>query len=501
MALRGGRYETLREIASGGMAKVHLGRALGAGGFERLVAIKAMHPHLAGEQEFVDMFLDEARLAARIRHPNVVGTIDVQQDAEGIFLVMEYVEGPPLSAILKERRRVGDRVPIEVSLRIFLDVLAGLQAAHDLAGGDGAPLQLVHRDVSPQNILVGVDGIARITDFGIARAESRLSSTQGNQVKGKVPYMAPEQVQGLPIDRRTDVYAAGAVLWELLTGERLVRGENVAECIRKIMSGPPRSPLEVNPRVAEPLSEACQKALRPSPDERFATAAAFAEAIEQAALVSGITITTIRVVSMLVKDLKLHASPTDLPSSSQIRPPSASSNPSANFASLSIQARSGDGTAAEPESTKLGAVMPSERELKVRRSGALLVAIAGGGVLVGALAVFLVLQRSFAPSGRPFAASAPTDATASPAPSSLVAPTGALAEALSAEAPTTAAAPSVLTAAPSSSPSAAPRALVKPASPLPRSNAAAPKTGGPRPPKEKSKPDPRNATSFRPKEL
>lgn len=488
MALRGGRYETLREIASGGMAKVHLGRALGAGGFERLVAIKAMHAHLAGEPEFVDMFLDEARLAARIRHTNVVGTIDVQQDAEGIFLVMEYVEGPALSAILKERRRARGSVPVEVSLRIFLDVLGGLQAAHDLAGGDGEPLQLVHRDVSPQNILVGVDGIARITDFGIARAESRLSTTRGDQVKGKVPYMAPEQIRGLPIDRRTDVYAAGAVLWELLTGERLVRGDNDAERIMNIMTGPSRSPREVNPLVAEPLAEACQKALRASPDERFPTTAAFAEAIEHASLASGITVTTARVVSMFVKDLNLHASPTDLPSSSSVTPDRSvpSAPPSAQATSAALTA-----AASEPSSTQVGAVMPSQREPGARRSSAAIVAIAGGGVLVGALAVFLFSQGAVAPEGRPLTASAPIDATASPAPSSLVAPTATLAAAQSAPAEAAAATPSAATSSPSSSA----------ARPVSRSSTALPKPGGGRAPKVSSKPDPPSATSFRPKEL
>jgi len=193
MTLRLGRYETIRAVASGGMATVHLARALGAGGFERLVAIKVLHPHIQSEPDFVAMFLDEARLAAQVRHPNVVPTIDVSTDP--LFLVMEYVEGPSLHAVQRDLRRQNKVVPLEVALRITLDLLAGLHAAHELTDSSGTLLNFVHRDVSPHNILLGVDGVTRITDFGVARAESRLSSTRGGQVKGKLAYMAPEQVR------------------------------------------------------------------------------------------------------------------------------------------------------------------------------------------------------------------------------------------------------------------------------------------------------------------
>ena len=239
MAVRG-RYELLRAIASGGMATVHLGRALGEGGFERLVAIKVMHAHLADEPEFVAMFLDEGRLAARIRHPNVVGTIDIQQDEQGLFLVMDYVDGPSLQKVLRAvSKKSGGAPPLDVALRVFFDALAGLHAAHELRGGDGEPLHLVHRDVSPQNILLSVDGITKITDFGVARAESRLQTTRAGVVKGKVCYMAPEQIRSEPIDRRADVYAAGALLWELLTGQRLIRGDNDGAMMEQILRGTP----------------------------------------------------------------------------------------------------------------------------------------------------------------------------------------------------------------------------------------------------------------------
>ncbi len=210
---RFGRYEVLADIASGGMAMVYLGRALGAAGFQRLVAIKVMHAQYAHDEDFVAMFMDEARLAAQIRHPNVVATLDLENDADGMYLVMEYVEGDTLVGLLKAITKAGARIPQPIVLRVVVDALAGLHAAHDLLDEHGNPVNLVHRDVSPHNILVGLDGISRITDFGIARAEARLSTTRNGQVKGKLAYMAPEQTLSESVDRRADLFTTGIVLW------------------------------------------------------------------------------------------------------------------------------------------------------------------------------------------------------------------------------------------------------------------------------------------------
>ncbi len=313
MHLRGGRYETIGKIASGGMATVLLARTVSVGGFERLVALKAMHEHLKDEPDFVAMFLDEARLAARIHHPNVVSTLDVDEDEDGIFLVMEYIEGPAVNAIQRALRRSGRRLPLDVMLRIFVDALTGLHAAHEMDGPDGRPLLLVHRDVSPHNILVGVDGIARLTDFGVARAETRLSSTIAGQIKGKVAFMAPEQLDHRPIDRRADVYSAGVVLWELLTGQRMMSGETDGSLINDVLHGVRRSPREVAPDVPPVLEAACMRALERSPEDRFPTAAAFAEAIES----SGLPIASARGVAAFVVNLAVH---TAAPS---LGPPSA----------------------------------------------------------------------------------------------------------------------------------------------------------------------------------
>ena len=304
MSLRAGRYEILRPIATGGMAKVHLGRAVGAGGFERQVAIKTMHPHLAEQGDFVAMFLDEARLSARVHHPNVVATLDVQQDDEGIFLVMEYVDGFALQAILVAAREEALPLPFGLTLRIFLDTLAGLHAAHELTDGGGVPLQVIHRDVSPHNILVGVDGAARITDFGIARAAVRLSSTREGHLKGKMRYMAPEQFGGGELDRRADLYAAGAVLWEMLAGRGLVRGEDEGACLMEIGRLDKESPRASNPDVPEPIAAACLRALCLDPGERYATAAAFAEALEGAAAEAGVVVASPREVSLFVRALQ-----------------------------------------------------------------------------------------------------------------------------------------------------------------------------------------------------
>lgn len=304
--LLGGRYERTCRLASGGMATVYLGRALGVGGFERLVAIKVMHPHLATDREFVAMFLDEARLAARIRHPNVVATLDVQVAGEEAFLVMDYVEGPSLFGIFRKLRDRGERLPLDIALRITLDALAGLHAAHELRDGNGQLLQLVHRDVSPHNVLVGADGVAKLADFGIARAEERISFTSGGQIKGKMMYMPPEQLGSGGIDRRADVYAAAVVLWESLTARRLFRAESDAALAALVLQQEPVSPSDVDATVPRPIGDVCLRALAKNREHRWASAAELADALEQAAKLSGVSIATTRGLARFVEALGAH---------------------------------------------------------------------------------------------------------------------------------------------------------------------------------------------------
>jgi serine/threonine protein kinase len=275
-----GRYEVLARLASGGMAEVYIARAQGVAGFERLVAIKVLHANLAHEEQFITMFLDEARLAARIRHPNVVATLDISGTEEtGYFLVMEYIEGEHVGHLLATAVKENEPIPVPVTLRMIVDALAGLGAAHSLTDESGNPLNLVHRDVSPHNILVGVDGVARLTDFGVAKAEVRLSHTREGQIKGKLAYMAPEQASSGKTDARSDLFSIGVILWETLTGKRLFRSETTAAVLNKLLSeeiAPPSSVVEELKR----FDEVVLKSLDRDPDKRYQTADEFIDAIE-----------------------------------------------------------------------------------------------------------------------------------------------------------------------------------------------------------------------------
>jgi serine/threonine-protein kinase len=297
-----GRYEVLARLASGGMAAVYVARALGVAGFERLFAVKVLHPHLAHEQEFITMFLDEARLAARIRHPNVVPTIDISdtQDA-GYYLVMDYIEGDHLGALLQKAYKLGSKLPGPIALRIVADALEGLAAAHALTDETGRRINLVHRDVSPHNVMVSTDGIARITDFGVAKAEVRLmSTTRQGQFKGKLAYMAPEHASTGDADQRSDLFSAGIILWECLTGRRLFRAENQAATLNKICIEPIPMPSAVDPDLA-PFDPVLERALARDPADRYQTAEEFAEALESHAdLLGGLA--NQRAVGKLVRE-------------------------------------------------------------------------------------------------------------------------------------------------------------------------------------------------------
>jgi serine/threonine-protein kinase len=237
-----GRYAIYSGIASGGMASVYFGRLLGGAGFSRTVAIKRLHPHLAEEREFLSTMIDEARMAARIHHPNVVPTLDVVATEGDLLLIMEYVRGESLARLLKTEIDDGRRVPLPIASAIAIGTLHGLHAAHEATSDRGTPLGIVHRDVSPQNILVGVDGMARVIDFGVAKAAGRLQTTRAGLVKGKIAYMAPEQLAGREVTRSADVYAMGVVLWETLTGKRLFQGDSDAALVTQVLAGTTEPP-------------------------------------------------------------------------------------------------------------------------------------------------------------------------------------------------------------------------------------------------------------------
>ncbi|MBX3187671.1 MAG: serine/threonine protein kinase [Labilithrix sp.] len=278
-----GRYVLHGEIASGGMASVYYGRLVGTGGFARTVAIKRLHKELARAPAFRNMILEEGRLAARVRHPNVVPPLDVLAEAGELLLVMEYVHGESVARLIRAARRAGEPIPIAVGAAILANVLHGLHAAHEAKDEAGKPLDIVHRDISPQNVIVGVDGVARVIDFGIAKAVNTEGNTTAGTIKGKVPYLSPEQLEGEPATKRTDIYAAGVVFWEVLAGRTLFGGgEDDAEVLRNILTMKVRPPSAYNPTVPGAVDDVVLKAISRAPADRFASAREMALEVEAA---------------------------------------------------------------------------------------------------------------------------------------------------------------------------------------------------------------------------
>jgi serine/threonine protein kinase len=278
-------YRLLGRIASGGMGAVYLGVHTDDPACARLVAIKIIHQHLAENRVFVDMLHDEAQVASNIDHPNVVGIIDVGAFRGRNFVVMPYIEGGTLSEFVRRQPR---HLPMGLVIRVLSEALHGLHAAHSLLDASGQPLGLVHRDVSPGNILIGIDGITRVIDFGVAKAATRITHTAPGTVKGKFAYMAPEQAMGEPVDCRADVFSAGVVLWTVLTGKRLFNGKNSAHTIRNLISAEIVPPSRLRPKVPAVLDQVCMRALHRVREKRYQSAAAMAADLERAAATAGL---------------------------------------------------------------------------------------------------------------------------------------------------------------------------------------------------------------------
>lgn len=277
-----GRYALYGEIAAGGMATVHFARLLGPGKFSRMVAAKRLLPHLVSDPLFTSMLMDEARIAARIRHPNVVSTLDVISTGQELVVVMDYVHGEALSRLRQTAADLGDAVPAPIATTIVVDALHGLHAAHQARDEDGNLLGLVHRDISPQNLLVGVDGITIVADFGVAFASGRSHETRNGAVKGKISYMAPEQIERQPLTPATDVFAISIVLWELLTGERLFGGDTDGAIVHRILSGQVPAPSSLAAGLAPAFDRILARGLARDPARRYATAREMALELEQA---------------------------------------------------------------------------------------------------------------------------------------------------------------------------------------------------------------------------
>ncbi len=275
-----GQYALFDQVACGGMATVHIGALLGSGGFTRTVAIKRLHPPYARDADFVTEFLYEARIASRIRHLNVVTTLDVVAIQGELFLVMEYEQGASLAHLLKLLGPSG-RIPLPILVSIVTGALNGLHAAHNAISETGESLEVVHRDVSPQNLLVGIDGVTRVLDFGVAKVANKTHQTRDGQVKGKLAYMAPEQLRGQKIDRRADVYGIGAVLWEALTGRCPFSAENDWLLMHRICETQLEKPSSVNQTISSALDDLLMATLSKRADDRPASAQDLATALEQ----------------------------------------------------------------------------------------------------------------------------------------------------------------------------------------------------------------------------
>ncbi len=274
----GQRYELFAALAAGGTSTVHLGLLHGTAGFVKPIAVKRLHPHLAADQALRQILVEEARLVSRISHPNVVAVLDIVEDHGELFLVLEYVHGATVAELIGGE---GTRCEPAVAVAIMKDALTGLHAAHHARDASGALLGLVHRDVSPRNVIVSTDGIGKVLDFGIARARARKSSTRDGHVRGSLPYMAPEQLSDEPLSARTDVYGASVVLWEALTGTRLFDGESDAAIIKRILDHDVRAPSTRVPELPQALDAVLLRGLARDPGQRFASGLEMALALEE----------------------------------------------------------------------------------------------------------------------------------------------------------------------------------------------------------------------------
>ncbi len=276
-----GRYQLVKKLATGGMAQIYLARQLGLEGFEKLMVVKRILPHLAENEDFITMFLDEARIAARLNHPNIVQIFDLGSQDETFFIAMEYIHGEDVRRLWKQSERVNHMLPVPLICRIVIEAATGLDYAHKRTDPRGGPLNIVHRDISPQNILVSFEGGVKVVDFGIAKAADQATVTRSGVLKGKYSYMSPEQAAGArQIDHRTDIFALGVVMYELLTGTRLFKRGTDIQTLNAVSECKVLPPSEVNPRVPKAVDAIVLKALTKERNDRYGEARLFGSALE-----------------------------------------------------------------------------------------------------------------------------------------------------------------------------------------------------------------------------
>jgi eukaryotic-like serine/threonine-protein kinase len=429
------RYELLCPLGYGGMASVWVARLLGKHGFEKLVAIKTILPKYARDPSFQEMFLDEARIAARIQHVNVAQILDLGDQHGVLFLAMEWVDGDALSKLVHAAESRGVAFPPGIAMRILVDVCAGLHAAHELCDRGGTPLEIVHRDISPHNILVGVQGTAKVIDFGIAKARDRTAGdTRTGSFKGKVKYMAPEQaILPKTTDRRADVWAVGAVLYSLLGKRSPYEGDNDMATLMQLALQKPPQPLP--PSIPGAIRAVVSRALAWAPADRYATAAELGEALEGAMSATGLVTTSADVAAFCAEHLaarleaRQRAVALALSAAEErsrvalLLTPEERSNPRAARASLpkapppEKQSKQPSGgptevvSAAPETSPTLGAAstMTFTPPGALRRRG---IAVVGGAIALAVIAVLALVHRGAEPSSTS-GASAPLSAAPS----------------------------------------------------------------------------------------
>jgi eukaryotic-like serine/threonine-protein kinase len=430
----------MAKLGHGGMADVYLATARGPSGFNKLTVLKVLRPHLSGDPQFLTMFLDEARLAARLNHPNVVQTNEVGSTEHAHYLAMEYLEGQPLFRI-SNKLRAAKRIELPHNLRILCDALAALQYAHDLADYDGTPLSVVHRDVSPHNLFVTYTGQVKLLDFGIAKALTSVAETSPGVLKGKVTYMAPEQAWGDQVDRRADVFAVGIMLWEALTGRRLWL-EAEGNVLQRLVNGKIPTPSSVAPWVLERLEQITMKALAVDKEERYPTAAAFRadllDALDELGRPDEDALSRL-VVELFANDRKLIRTVIDeqlrrvdqedptgalasLPSLDQVAGVSASGASGGSGASAGSGASGASGGSEQTRSTKIESrsvtLSARSRTQASPRSRQLMGVMAVGAALAAAI-TFAVVKRGAGEATAPPAPAAPPLEAAPPAPAKI----------------------------------------------------------------------------------
>jgi serine/threonine-protein kinase len=407
-----GRYAIFDEIAAGGMATVHLARLAGPVGFSRVVAVKRLHPHLLDDEDFKAMFLDEARLAARIRHPNVVPTLDVLVHDKELILVMEYVHGESLLALTRAARQKKNPIPLSIAVAIMVSVLHGLHAAHEARDEKGQPLGIVHRDISPHNILAGADGMVRVLDFGVAKALQGRSAQPDTAlppgtVKGKFSYMSPETLRGEPATRQADIFSAAIVFWELVTGHKLFGAPTEQERILKVLKGNSPPPSALVPGLPVVVDKIVQRGLSPNPVDRYETADEMAAELENM-----LSSASQRAVGEWVTKLAHEALDRRSDLLQQIEVSNINSKPPASNAGTNSVVMPVAGPAT-PEPSIAHETTPISSHRSLGRSGKLAIAVGIAALSVG---VLTLVTRAFSSSGSdtPVAALAPTAAPESP---------------------------------------------------------------------------------------